>query len=114
MPNLPLRPCTQSGCPALTSTGRCAAHPYAAWFPDKNKNKLYDAARGTSTQRGYTSQWRKRRAAVLRANPYCVQCGAMATDVDHIVKRSLGGSDERHNLRGLCRPCHNKKTRRGE
>jgi hypothetical protein len=51
-------------------------------------------------------------AYVLRRDGYvCLmprdghRCGAPATSADHIVPRSLGGSDEPDNLRAACLPC---------
>ena len=39
-------------------------------------------------------------------------CGGMATQVDHIVPASRGGSDLMINLQSLCDDCHAKKTGR--
>jgi len=69
-----------------------------------------EQARGTSTQQGYGADWRRIRAAFLAANPWCVLCGAAATDVDHVVPRRRGGTDDWSNLRSLCHPCHSRKT----
>ena len=33
-----------------------------------------------------------------------------ATEVDHVIPRSLGGADEMENLQSICRDCHKKKT----
>ena len=38
----------------------------------------------------------------------CEECGAVAVDLHHIIKRSQGGSDKVENLVALCRDCHNK------
>ena len=69
-----------------------------------------EQARGTSTQQGYGSAWRHVRDAFLAAHPWCVGCGASATDVDHIVASRRGGTDDWENLRPLCHPCHSRKT----
>ena len=66
--------------------------------------------RGSATQQGYGAPWRKLRAEVLAAQPWCGECGAVATDVDHIVPRRRGGTDAFSNLRPLCHGCHSRKT----
>lgn len=55
------------------------------------------------------------RARVLRANPLCVHCDLRgrvepATEVDHIVALSKGGTNAYSNLQGLCQACHVDKT----
>lgn len=37
-------------------------------------------------------------------------CGAEATDVDHVVPASQGGTDDLDNLQSLCRWHHRRKT----
>jgi 5-methylcytosine-specific restriction endonuclease McrA len=40
---------------------------------------------------------------------YCVNCGSThALEVDHIIPRALGGTDEPGNLRLLCRSCNQR------
>ena len=34
-----------------------------------------------------------------------------ANQVDHIVPRAKGGSDDMDNLQALCKPCHDAKTK---
>ena len=83
-------------CPEFAVKGsRCAKHQ--------------PAYRGSSTQQGYGSTWRRRRVVVL-ANGPCCPCGALATEVDHITPRSQGGTDDPENLQALCKPCHSSKT----
>ena len=36
----------------------------------------------------------------------CVHCGAIATDIDHIVPIADGGTDELSNLRPACARCN--------
>lgn len=98
MPSAAQRPCAWPGCAALVSRGRCPAHRAPS-----------------SAQRGYGAAWRGARLAVLRDEPTCRACRklgrlTLARDVDHIVPKELGGSDERSNLQPLCEQCHVEKT----
>ena len=87
----------------------CAAHA-------AQRDKLSSA-----TQRGYGARWRRLRAAYLAEHPICADplghhAGEgrveAATDVDHIVARERGGTDEDRNLQALCHACHSEKTAR--
>ncbi|WJF92176.1 HNH endonuclease [Paraburkholderia bonniea] len=112
MPVRPLRPCRHRGCAALASGGRthCVqhAHEQVKWKPD--------AQRGNRHARGYGSVWIRRRVRIL-----CRDCGLCqvcrragrvtpGTEVDHVVPKSQGGSDEDDNLQTICRACHQTKT----
>ncbi|MDP2333849.1 MAG: HNH endonuclease [Reyranella sp.] len=59
--------------------------------------------------------WRDLRAAVLRRDPICATrgCGRPSSHADHVVPRSRGGADTLANLRGLCGPCHNRRSASG-
>lgn len=99
-----LRPCAVPGCPEIAvKGGRCVRHA-TEWA------RNVDSRRPSARERGYGSDWRRRRAEVLRACPYCMQCGALATVVDHIIPLRAGGSSDASNLQPLCQTCHNKKT----
>lgn len=51
------------------------------------------------------------RRRVLKEEPICRRCGkAPSTIADHIIPRELGGTDDRSNYQGLCKPCHDAKT----
>ena len=61
--------------------------------------------------------WPHLRAAILRRDgnrctwvDHGQRCQAKATDVDHWVPASRGGSDHPDNLRALCREHHDRKT----
>jgi 5-methylcytosine-specific restriction protein A len=66
----------------------------------------------SASARGYGADWQRQRAIVLSEEPWCRECGAATTDVDHIIAKVNGGTDARSNLRGLCGPCHHRKTGR--
>ena len=60
---------------------------------------------------GGQTNWNAIRAVVLADGPQCVYCEiAVATEVDHIVPLSKGGTNEFENLVPACRPCNTKKS----
>lgn len=109
------RPCREYGCPNLVKNrdqkGFCDIHASKR----SNWNKRPQRS-GSTTERGYGHAWRLLREKVLQRDNYlCVMCLASdrvveATDVDHIVGKENGGSDDLNNLQSLCSPCHNEKT----
>lgn len=110
MPKMPPRPCTQARCNNMaTKSGRCDDHQHEAWSSNKGKS---------AESRGYGYQWKKLREKVLIRDGYlCQKCLAsdiitLATDVDHIVNKKRGGSDQMSNLESLCNPCHKEKTKK--
>jgi 5-methylcytosine-specific restriction protein A len=106
MPHKPLSPCSVPGCPNLAiQWGRCAAHA-------QRIQQQYGRDRGTVTEQGYGWAWQQKRAAWLRANPYCVACGAVANTVDHIVPLRQGGPDDESNYQSMCKRCHDSKRQR--
>ncbi len=66
---------------------------------------------------GYGSNWdRIRKVALNRDNHLCQSClrrgrVTSANQVDHIKPKSRGGTDDLDNLRALCKPCHDEKTK---
>jgi 5-methylcytosine-specific restriction endonuclease McrA len=61
-------------------------------------------------QSGSTSAWRKLREQVIRRDGCCQMCGTEERlSVDHIVPRTLGGSDSLDNLQVLCSSCNSAK-----
>ena len=49
---------------------------------------------------------------VLAEEPWCVYCGAPATQADHIVPLAAGGEHVRENMQGTCAPCNQSKGHR--
>lgn len=110
MPQKAKRPCTYPGCNELVLYGRCEKHR-------KQINRQYDQQRGTATQRGYDSRWRRAREQYLKENPLCVEClkeGHItpATVIDHIVPHK--GDPvlfwDKGNWQSLCKRHHDIKT----
>lgn len=105
----PLHVCADPGCAELCSGTYCEKHarPKRQWTrrPD---------TRPSANARGYDYDWRKTRAAFLKAHPWCMadECTEKATDVDHIMPRAKGGTDEWDNLQALCHSHHSSKTAR--
>ena len=69
----------------------------------------------TTTQRGYGGRWQKLRRLILARDVWCQPCLAngdhrQADQVDHIVPKTLGGTDAEKNLQAICEPCHRVKT----
>ena len=74
-----------------------------------------DAARPSARRRGYDRHWEKTRAEHLELEPWCrfhLSRGlhVRATEVDHVIARRRGGTDDHANLRSLCKPCHSRQT----
>jgi 5-methylcytosine-specific restriction enzyme A len=112
MPSRPLRPCKHRGCPALVPGGGtyCEAHKAeeVKWKPDRE--------RGNRHARGYDTTWTKTRARIMRRDcGICQPCkragrAAEAREVDHIVSKANGGTEDDANLQAICTPCHKAKT----
>jgi hypothetical protein len=67
----------------------------------------------TLKKNGSTSAWRKIRAAVIsRDMNSCTNCGRddIKLEVDHIIGRAQGGTDNMDNLQTLCTICHKNKS----
>jgi 5-methylcytosine-specific restriction endonuclease McrA len=94
-----LKPCLTCGVP--TGATRCPAHTLP---------KLERSDRPSRQARGYDAAWQRLSSKMRAAHPWCELCGTSQArlTVDHIVPMSLGGSNERSNLRILCLDCHNR------
>jgi 5-methylcytosine-specific restriction endonuclease McrA len=84
------RPCLTCGRPGEGSY--CEAH----------------APQDSRRRPGYGYAWTKISAAMRKRYPFCFLCGisGVPLNVDHLVPRSMGGTDDPANLRVLCVPCH--------
>lgn len=103
--------CSRAGCYRSTSDkdGRCPLHK-------KKYNWRDDKERGSSAARGYGRQWRRVRDERMAADKGlcqpCLRKGkyTAAAEVDHVVPKSQGGTDEIGNLQSICTACHRTKT----
>jgi 5-methylcytosine-specific restriction protein A len=65
-------------------------------------------------------RWLQRaRERLFARDPLCAECRrqnrvAVATQRDHIVPLSEGGTDDDENIQGLCDACHEAKSAREE
>ena len=106
-------PCRAFGCKNLvtkrTMKGYCDAHAQLRYNWQHSKS---------ASERGYGSAWKRLRVQVLQRDSYlCQACKkdgryTTATDVDHIIAKAHGGTDEPSNLQSLCKSCHQAKTAR--
>ena len=105
MPHAPPKPCRYPGCPQLSHERFCLTHA-------RQTQRAYDAARGTTKQRGYGWQWQQLRKEILKRDPICrwPGCRERSVHVDHIVSKRRGGSEDPMNLQGLCATHHSEKT----
>ena len=102
-----MKPCLEPGCPDLApkGTSHCPTHRPEPFGGGRNRPS-FRARYGISQ-----SEWQKiRRRAMRRDRRRCVLCGNRATQVDHIIPVSAGGSNAMTNLQSLCEPCHKTKT----
>jgi len=59
---------------------------------------------------GSTARWRKIRQRILNRDGHtCQTCGMEGNSVDHIIPRSMNGTDEDWNLQTLCVSCNSAK-----
>lgn len=115
MPFAPRRPCGAAGCPELAIPGgsRCVQHQ-----PKEADRSNADVRRWYRTKR-----WAFLRAQVLCEEMWCTDCSTAGSqtyepsvDVHH-KRKHHGDPDlfwDRANLTGLCKPCHARRTGRGE
>jgi len=100
-----LKICATHGCSEIANPGGryCAACLREARKRDNQR-------RNPANKKKYRGDWPEIRAEHLRLYPYCVNCGAIATQVDHILPLSRGGTHDHYNLNSMCHSCHSRKT----
>lgn len=81
----------------------------------KPRAKAWATSRKSRQARGYGREHERMRAAVLREEPLCSPCRkagrvVAATIADHIKPLAEGGTGDRENYQGICKPCHDQKT----
>jgi 5-methylcytosine-specific restriction protein A len=83
----------------------------------KQPEKRTQKKEGTTSARGYGWAWQKLRLLILQRDPLCKLCPIYrpgfapkaASQVDHIVPKAQGGTDEVGNLQGACDYCNAAK-----
>ena len=90
--------------------------PRVQSLPSRERTGWADPIRGSSSARGYGGAWQKLRRRILERDRglcrVCARAGrvTLAAEVDHIVNKAAGGTDDERNLQAICRPCHQRKT----
>lgn len=106
------RPSRNPGCNVLTRT----KDPYCPQH--KQQSGWYQYSRESRHKRGYGTKWDKLRKAILKRDNHLCQCQdckqrnllTRATEVDHIIPKSRGGTDHPDNLQAINKDCHKRKT----
>jgi len=113
MPIAAPKPCRHACCGQLVhdGSGYCSAHQ-----SDRKLGKFADDRRGSRQARGYGAEWEITRKRILSRDKGlcqpCLKTGRYrpAKQVDHIIPKFEGGSEDDANLQSICKPCHDEKT----
>lgn len=103
MPTAALKACEFPGCGNTSDRRWCEIHRKG------RKTGSYEARRDTAP---YGSDWPKLRAIIIARDRHCQWpgCRDPIEEVDHIIPKAEGGTDEHNNLQGLCFRHHTIKT----
>jgi 5-methylcytosine-specific restriction protein A len=102
--------CRKAGCGKLiAASGWCDEHKTlrCGW---------HTTSKESSHRRGYGAAWRRLREVILNRDgglcQVCLNDGiiTIATEVDHIISKANGGTNDEYNLQSICSPHHNEKT----
>ena len=103
MPKRLKHPCAYFRCPELTDKQYCPIHQRIT-RKQRRKEQNLDY---------YSSKkWRRFRKIFLEEYPICATpgCNKPSAEVDHIIPRRRGGTEDESNMQALCGPCHSRKT----
>jgi 5-methylcytosine-specific restriction protein A len=109
MPMAPPTLCSHPGC-GVKLTGnkhRCEKHKLVSWV---------DSVRKSRHERGYDNDWLKLRKRIMQRDIWqCQPCKkngrlTIAEEVDHIICKAHGGTNDEDNLQAICKECHKTKT----
>ncbi len=86
--------------------------------PTHRAYKPTPVKRASARERGYGGEaWEATRKRILKRDKWrCVFCGiglfakGSRPNIDHIIDKKDGGTDDDSNLRTLCPSCHSKRT----
>jgi hypothetical protein len=74
-----------------------------------------DMTRWGTDARLVSAGWKRQRLTVLARDCYeCAYCGEPANEVDHVISRKDGGTDDLDNLVAACRRCNLAKGAKNE
>ena len=113
MPYAAPKPCPKHPTYLVTRDKPC---PVCEELPKNNWGD--DKYRGSRHDRGYGTAWDKLRQRILKRDHYLCQehkkhkVMIPANEVDHIISKANGGTDDPDNLQSLCTDCHREKTAR--
>ncbi|MFJ9451497.1 HNH endonuclease [Herbaspirillum sp. NPDC101397] len=102
--------CRHPGCQKLVDApGFCAAHAADAvgWRRTSTES---------TTKRGYGYEWQKKVVRIKHRDKglcqHCLRGGRVniGSEVDHIIEKVDGGTDDDDNLELKCSDCHKAKT----
>lgn len=84
---------------------------------ERRKGGGWKGERGTRQERGYGKAWQALRELVKKRDKgLCQPCKAKGRpavpyrEIDHIIPRAEGGTDDLDNLQCICSECHKAKS----
>ena len=96
------------GSPVPAGQRYCQDHEPQAWSTAPKRNHI--------DSRSHDAKWKKTVKRIHKRDNHRCQirfvgiCTGIASEVDHRIPVTRGGSDEDSNLQSACRPCHLAKS----